>query len=143
MKFLTLLLVILLQFIFIPVPETRAATATVNLGDVANFAVMGAAAISDTPSSVITGDVGLWDNGGASITGLKCIEVTGTIFDNDGAYTGNPSGTACLQTNAGTLTAAHTSLTTAYNDAAGRTPTITYPPHPRSRRINADIWCLQ
>ena len=62
--------------------------------------------------------------GGTAITGLTCAEVTGTIYDTNGGYTGGGgSGTACLQTNAGLLTAAKTDLTTAYNDAAGRTTT--------------------
>ncbi len=121
-----LILIVFITTFFITPSTVFATTATVDLGNVANFAVMGAAAISDTPTSVITGDVGLWYHGGSYITGLQCIEVTGTIYDNNGTYSGNPSGTACLQTNASTLTSAHTSLTSAYNDAAGRSPTTTY-----------------
>ena len=93
MKFLVLLLIVLVQFVFMLPSKAYAITTTVDLGNVANFAVMGAAAISDTTvSSTITGDVGLWHNGGASITELKCSEVTGTIYDNDGFYTGNGGG---------------------------------------------------
>lgn len=88
MKFFALLLIILMQFIY-AVPKAYAVTATVDLGNVTNFAVMGAAAISDTPTSSITGDVGLWFHGGASITGLQCIEVTGTIYDSTVVLTSN------------------------------------------------------
>lgn len=125
---LTLLLVFLPAFITTP-PKASAATTTVNLGNVANFAVMGAAAISDTTvSSTIIGDVGLWHNGGASITELTCNEVTGTIYDNDGHYTGNGGGIGCLLKDAGLLNTAHDSLKAAYLDAESRTPTITYDP---------------
>lgn len=99
----------------------RAATATVSLGTADSFAVLAGSEITDVPTSVITGNVGLNPAGGAFITGLKCAEVTGTIYDNDGGYTGNPSGTTCRVTNPGLLTTAKNDLTTAYTDASGRT----------------------
>ncbi len=102
-----------------------AATTRVGLGTADGFAVLGGSAISDTPTSVISGDVGLSPGGGASITGLKCSEVTGTIYDTNGGYTGNGGGTACRTTNSGLLTTAQNDLTTAYNDAAGRSVTST------------------
>ena len=118
-KFVELLLVLTTAFL-ITSTIAYAATATVNLGNVTNFAVMGAAAITDTPPSTITGDVGLWLHGGASISGLQCIEVTGTIYDTNGAYTGNPTGTTCRITDGTLLGNAFTSLNAAYLDAAGR-----------------------
>jgi hypothetical protein len=99
----------------------RAATATVNLGTADSFAVLAGTEITDVPTSVITGNVGLDPHGGASIAGLTCAEVTGTIYDNDGGYTGNPSGITCLVTDGGLLTTAKNDLGTAYTDASGRT----------------------
>ena len=127
MKFTALLLVILMQFTFIPLPKAFASHPRVNLQTSDNFAVLAGSAISNTgaPTAVV-GDVGLSPTGGTAITGLTCAQVTGTIYDTNGGYTGGGgSGTACLQTNAGLLTAAKTDLTTAYNDAASRTTTAT------------------
>ncbi|HSX40775.1 MAG TPA: hypothetical protein VLF68_04115, partial [Candidatus Saccharimonadales bacterium] len=106
-KFLVVTLLLLIQFVFIPPPKAYAATTTVNLGTADPFAVLaGTPNITDVPTSVITGNVGLDPAGGAGITGLKCSEVTGIIYDNDGGYTGNGGGTACRVTNAGLLTTA-------------------------------------
>ncbi|MDP4010105.1 MAG: ice-binding family protein [Candidatus Shapirobacteria bacterium] len=124
-KFIVLLLIILMGFIFTPVSKVSATTSRVDLLTADGFAVLGGSAISDTPTSTINGNVGLNPNGGASITGLTCNEVTGTIYDNNGAYTGNPSGVACRITDAGLLTQAKNDLTTAVNDANGRSVTST------------------
>lgn len=120
-KFIALVLIILMQLVFIPPQEARAATTKVDLLTTDNFAVLGHTSITDVPTSAISGDVGL--TGGASITGLKCSEVTGTIYDSDSGYTGNGGGTACRVTNGAKLTQAETDLTTASTDAAGRVAT--------------------
>ena len=124
-KFIKLLSIILIGFILFPVSKVSAATTRVDLLTVDGFAVLGGSAISDTPSSTINGNVGLSPDGGASITGLTCGEVTGTIYDTNGEYTGNPAGTACRITDAGLLTKAKNDLTTASNDAFGRSITST------------------
>ncbi|MFA6017101.1 MAG: ice-binding family protein [Patescibacteria group bacterium] len=116
--FVVLLLILLLQFTFM-VPQTNAATTAVNLLTTDNFAVLAHTSITDVPTSSISGDVGL--SAGASITGLTCSEVTGTIYDGDSGYIG-----ACRVTNAAKLTQAETDLGTASTDASGRTPTTTY-----------------
>ncbi len=97
-----------------------ATPSTVNLGTADNFAILAGSTITDVPTSTITGDVGLSPATGASITGLTCAEVTGTIYTVDAA------GPACRVTNPGLLTTAKNALTTAYNDAAGRTPDTTF-----------------
>jgi hypothetical protein len=93
---------------------------TPNLGTSNSFAVLAGSAISDIPISVINGDVGMDPAGGASITGLTCNEVNGTIYDNDGGYTGNggSQGTACLTTDAGLVLAAKNDLIIAYDRLA-------------------------
>jgi hypothetical protein len=124
-KFIKLLPIILVSLSFISTSKIYAATPRVDLLNADGFAVLGSSAISDTPSSTINGNVGLSPDGGASITGLTCGEVTGTIYDTNGEYTGNAAGTACRITDAGLLTKAKNDLTTAYNDAAGRSITST------------------
>lgn len=104
-------------------PQAFAIATVLDLGTSEDFAVLAGAAISDTGTTDITGDVGLSPTGGASITGLTCAEVTGTIYDTNAGYTGGGGGdTSCLTTNAGLLTTAKSDLSIAYNDANGQTP---------------------
>jgi hypothetical protein len=96
-----------------------AAVSAVNLGTATSFAVLaGTPNITDVPTSVITGDVGLNPAGGSAI-GLSCAEVTGTIYSVDS------SGPACQVTNPSLLGTAKTDLTAAYVSAAGETPSTT------------------
>src|SRR5687767_10075646 len=104
------------------VTSVYAAQPTVNLLSTAPFAVLAGTGITDVPTSTITGNVGLSPTTGAAITGLTCAEVTGTIYDVDGAYAG-----ACEVTDPALLTTAKNDLVTAYDDAAGRTPVTTVP----------------
>ena len=76
----------MMQFVIIPSSGVYATTSTVNLLTTDNFAVLGKTGVSDVPTSSISGDVGL--SAGASITGLTCSEVTGTIYDGDSGYIG-------------------------------------------------------
>lgn len=90
-------------------------TLTVGLGTTAPFAILaGTPNITNVPTSVISGDVGLSPATGAGI-GLTCAEVTGTIYSVDAA-----GPLPCRVTNAGLLTTAKSDLVTAYDDAAGR-----------------------
>jgi len=92
------------------------ALTTVSLGTANSFAVLaGTPNITNVPTSVITGDVGLSPATGAGI-GLTTAQVTGTIYAVD-AF--GPTGSV---DNPALLTTAKNDLTTAYLDAAGRTP---------------------
>jgi hypothetical protein len=85
----------------------RAATA-VDLGTNDDFAILAGSTVTNTGSSVITGDLGL--SPGTSVTGFPPGTVSGTQHVTDAA-----------------AAQAQTDLTAAYNDAAGQTPVSTVP----------------
>jgi len=59
--------------------------ASVNLGTASRFAILSNSAITNIPTSAITGDVGISPGARSSISGLTIPEVTGTIFAADDA----------------------------------------------------------
>lgn len=80
--------------------------ATVQLGTAGNYAVLASQAITNTGASVVSGDMGIYPNGLTSITGFPPGKViNGTV---------NAANPAAQQAKA--------DLTTAYNDAASRSP---------------------
>lgn len=96
------------------------AATTVQLGSAEPFAVLAGTEVTDVPTSVITGDVGLSPASGAAYAGLTQAEVTGTIFATDGSGPGGAVANPAL------LTTAQNDLTTAYVSAAGLAPTSTF-----------------
>jgi hypothetical protein len=97
-------------FAGVSVQEIDGAQATVNLRSTSRFAVLAGSGITSVPTSDIRGDVGVSPSARSTIAGLTPVEVTGAIFAAD-----DPGATPAM------LTAAKGDLTTAYNDAAGRT----------------------
>jgi len=89
-KILAILLVVLMQFVFTPVHKAYAATSP-SLGEAASFAILAGTAITNVPTSVITGDVGLSPAAGSNYAGLTIAEVSGTIFAVDSS---GPAGSA-------------------------------------------------
>ena len=87
-------------------PAAFAAQAPVGLGTAGNFGVLAGSTVTNTGPTTINGDLGV--NPGAAITGFPPGHVNGTIHAADAV---------ALQ--------AQSDLTTAYNDAAGRTPAAT------------------
>lgn len=87
--------------------QANAAQASVGLGTAASFAVLAGQTITNTGPSVISGDVGL--SPGSAVTGFP----PGTV--NNGTM--HVADAVALQ--------AQADVTTAYNDAAGRSPTST------------------
>ncbi len=100
--------------------QPASAAQAVQLGTATPFAVLAGSAVSDIPTSAITGNVGLSPAAGTFITGLTQAEVTGTIYSTDGT---GPAGNV---NNPGLLTTAKNDLTTAYVTAAGQSPTSTF-----------------
>jgi len=103
--------------------SAHAAPTTVNLRTASPFAILsGTPNITDAGnSSVINGNVGLSPATGAGI-GLTCSQVSGIIYSVDAT-----GPLPCRVTNGPLLLTAKNNLTTAYNDAAGRTPLTTVP----------------
>ncbi len=96
------------------------AAQTVQLGTATPFAVLAGTAVTDVPTSSITGDVGLSPAAGTNYAGLTQAEVTGTIYSTDGT---GPAGNV---DDPALLTDAQNDLTTAYVAAAGQPPTTTF-----------------
>ena len=98
---------------------TTGAATMVNLGTASSFAVLAGSAITETGTTVITGNVGLSPAAGSFITGLSGVDVTGTIYAVDAT---GPAGSV---SNPSLLTTAKNDLTAAYIAAASSTPVST------------------
>ncbi|HUF58191.1 MAG TPA: ice-binding family protein [Actinomycetota bacterium] len=89
-----------------PLIANAQAQTPVDLGTAESFAVLAGEGVANTGFTVVTGDLGTHPN--PAVTGFPPGTVTGAIHEADAV---------ALQ--------AQTDLTTAYNDAAGRTPVTT------------------
>lgn len=76
------------------------------LGSAGSFAVLAATTVTSTGPTVVNGDLGV--SPGTAVTGFPPGTVTGTVHPGDTA-----------------AATAQTDLTTAYNNAAGQSPTVT------------------
>jgi hypothetical protein len=92
--------------------SASAAPGSVGLGAAGSYAVLGGSAVTNTGPSVISGDLGV--SPGTSVTGFggapNGTVINGTIHSADAP-----------------AASAQAALTTAYNDAAGRVPTVSLP----------------
>jgi hypothetical protein len=96
-----------LSFSLLPLLGLSAYATSVNLGTAGNYAVLAGSTVTNTGSSVLTGDLGVWP--GTAVTGFPPGMVTGGTIN---------SGNAAAET-------AESDLTAAYNTAAGLTRTGT------------------
>jgi hypothetical protein len=95
--------------------EAQAANpATVGMGNAGSFAVLAGTSIGNTPTSTISGNVGLSPGPGANISGLGCLEVTGTIYAVDA------TGLPCFTEDLALMTNAKNDLGIAFDDAEAR-----------------------
>jgi hypothetical protein len=97
---------LVLVFLSFPCQNAKAGQAPVDLRSAASFAVLAGTAITSTSGGTINGDIGV-SPGAAFDPGVPAVVVNGTIHLADPA--------AAL---------AQSDLTTAYNDAAGRTTDV-------------------
>jgi hypothetical protein len=114
------LLTLLLPVVASILQAFAAGPAPVNLRSTAPFVILSGAGITSTGGGVINGNVGASPIAGSAI-GVTCAQVVGIIYSVDA------SGPPCAVIDASLLTTAKGDLTTAFNDAAGRTPTPTGP----------------
>lgn len=86
MKFiLALLLIILIQFVFIPLSKAYAAT-NPSLGTAAAYSILAGSAVTNTGATTISGDVGISPGTvPPNYTGFGTVTLGGTIHDADGA----------------------------------------------------------
>ena len=98
---------LLLVGLTVGAPIASAAQPPVGLGTATPFAVLGGSTVTNTGASVISGDLGV--DPGSAITGFPPgLVINGTVHAADAV---------ALQ--------AQSDVTTAYDDAAGRTPVVT------------------
>jgi len=107
--------------IIIPIQTVN--QATVNLGTSANYVILAGSGISNNPTSVITGNLGLSPAAGSFITGFSLTHTSGTPTATSAQITGNVYASDYGSPTPSVLTTAQGDLTTAYNDAAGRAST--------------------
>jgi ice-binding like protein len=103
---LTVLLTTLFLAVGMSPQPASAAIAPVPLGGAGNFGVLAGTTVTNTGPTVVAADLGV--SPGSAVTGFPPGTVVGTIHSADT-----------------TAAAAQVDLTTAYNDAAGRTPSAT------------------
>jgi hypothetical protein len=100
-----------------------AGPARVDLGTAENFAIISKAAISNVPTSDITGDVGISPAAGTFITGLDCPEVTGSVYGPVGE--GGGSTAACINVSTAYMDTVIGDMETAFTNATARALDVT------------------
>ncbi len=90
----------------------------VNLRSAENYVILAKTAINNSPTSAITGDIGISPAAATFITGLSLVDATG--FATSAQITGNVYAADMASPTPTNLTTAVEDMITAYNDAAGR-----------------------
>jgi len=92
--------------------------AVVDLGAAGNYVILAKTAINNTPTSAVTGDIGLSPAAESFITGLALTDATG--YATSSQVTGKVYAADQADPTPVNLTTAVNNMITAYNDAAGR-----------------------
>jgi len=92
--------------------------AIVNLGAAGNYVILAKTAVNNTPTSAVTGDIGLSPAATSFITGFALTNATG--YATSPQVTGNLYAADMTSPTGTNLTTAVENMITAYNDAAGR-----------------------
>jgi hypothetical protein len=103
------------------VVATSHGPAAVSLGSAANYVILAKSAISNVPTSAITGDLGLSPAAASFITGFALNLPAGGASSTAAQVTGNVFASDYAVPTPATLTTAISAMQTAYTDAAGRT----------------------
>jgi len=100
-------------------PTVNASNQTaINLRTSGNYVILAKTAINNTPTSTITGNLGLSPAAESFITGLSLTDATG--FATSAQITGHVFAADMVSPTSSNLTTAVENMITAYNDAAGR-----------------------
>ncbi len=94
--------------------------APVNLGSAGNYVILAKSAISNVPTSAITGDMGLSPAAASFITGFSLTLPAGSAFSTSSQVTGNVYASDYAVPTPSNLTTAIGDMELAYTDAAGR-----------------------
>lgn len=105
----------------IDIPIQTIGQSEVNLRTAGNYVILAGSEISNIPTSVITGNIGLSPAAGSMITGFSMVYTTGDQQASSSQVTGNLYASDFGDPTPSNMTSAKGDLTTAYNDAAGRT----------------------
>jgi hypothetical protein len=94
------------------------------IGSSGNYVILAETTITDTGVTGIVGDIA--SSGTGAAIGVPCSDITGTIYDVDGAYTGGGGGTTVCRTTASTdVGNAVLAMTNGYTNALIPTPDLT------------------
>jgi hypothetical protein len=94
--------------------------AAVNLGSAINYVILAKSAISNVPTSAITGDLGLSPAAASFITGFSLTLPAASPFSTSAQVTGQVFASDYNTPTPSNLTTAVSDMETAYTDAAGR-----------------------
>lgn len=106
------------QWEFTTTANTAVGLKAVSLGSAGNYVVLAKTTITNVPTSVITGDLGLSPAATSYITGLSLTDFTG--YATAAQVTGKVYAADMVSPTSSNLTTAVENMITAYNDAAGR-----------------------
>jgi hypothetical protein len=107
----------------IEIPIQTSSQVVVNLGVAGDYVILAGSQVSNIPTSAITGNIGISPASGSFVTGFSLIHVSGAPQATAAQLTGVIHASDFGAPTPTTLTSAKGDLTTAYNNAAGRTST--------------------
>lgn len=105
----------------IDIPIQTTSQAKIDLKSAGNYVILAGSEISNIPTSSITGNIGISPASASFITGFSMVYTTGEAHSTSAQVTGNIYASDYAAPTPATLTTAQGDLTTAYNNAAGRT----------------------
>jgi hypothetical protein len=107
------------------IARAAASPAPVNLGAAASFVILAKSGISNSPTSAITGNLGVSPIKASAITGFSLIADSTNTFSRSSQVTGKIYASDYTSPTPANLTTAVSNMEAAYTDAAGRAPDFT------------------